>query len=207
MLAHMTRRLVQNSTFDGVIQTILDDVIALLGAEYGNVQLPIGDELAIAAQRGLSTDFLKVFRRVKKDDSSACGRAFRERVSVIIPDIEKDAAFAAFRQDANNAGFQAVQSTPLATVDGKLLGVVSTHFANPHEPTPIEMETMTQYGSVAAEYAFMLLAEHDASLAVQAEQMSTELYGRTLAEEALAQSIETANVPGNSVLPDSQTNP
>jgi len=207
MLAHMTRRLVQNSTFDGVIQTILDDVIALLGAEYGNVQLPIGDELAIAAQRGLSTDFLKVFRRVKKDDSSACGRAFRERVSVIIPDIEKDAAFAAFRQDANNAGFQAVQSTPLATVDGKLLGVVSTHFANPHEPTPIEMETMTQYGSVAAEYAFMLLAEHDAPLAVQAEQMSTELYGRTLAEDALAQSIETANVPGNSVLPDSQTNP
>jgi transcriptional regulator with GAF, ATPase, and Fis domain len=206
MLAHMTRRLVQNSTFDGVIQTILDDVIALLGAEYGNVQLPVGDELAIAAQRGLSTDFLKVFRRVKKDDSSACGRAFRERVSVIIPDIEKDAAFAAFRQEANNAGFQAVQSTPLATLDGKLLGVVSTHFANPHEPTPIEMETMMQYGSVAAEYAFMLLAEHDASLAVEAEQMSTELYG-TLAEEALAQSIETANLPANSLLPDSQTNP
>jgi GAF domain-containing protein len=207
MLAHMTRRLVQNSTFDGVIQTILDDVIALLGAEYGNVQLPVGDELAIAAQRGLSTDFLKVFRRVKKDDGSACGRAFRERVSVIIPDIEKDAAFAAFRQQANNAGFQAVQSTPLATHDGKFLGVVSTHFANPHEPTPIEIETMTEYGSVAAEYAFMLLAEHGASLAVEAEQMSTELYGRTLADEALAQSIETANVPGNALLPDSQTNP
>jgi GAF domain-containing protein len=144
---------------------------------------------------------------VKKDDGSACGRAFRERVSVIIPDIEKDAAFAAFRQEANNAGFQAVQSTPLATHDGKLLGLVSTHFANPHEPTLIEMETMTQYGNVAAEYAFMLLAEHGASLTMEAEQMSAELYGRTLAEEASAQSLDAANVPGSSALPDSQTNP
>jgi hypothetical protein len=40
----MTRRLVRNLTFEGAVQTILDDSIALLGAEYGNVQLPIGEE-------------------------------------------------------------------------------------------------------------------------------------------------------------------
>ncbi len=61
LLAQMTRRLVRNLTFEGAIQTILDDSIALLGAEYGNVQLPIGEELAIAAQRGLSAEFLKAF--------------------------------------------------------------------------------------------------------------------------------------------------
>jgi GAF domain-containing protein len=191
MLAHMARRLVRNVTFEDVIQTVLDDVIALLGAEYGNVQLAIGEELAIAAQRDLSTDFLKAFWRVNKDDDCACGRALRLGRSVIIPDIEKDAEFAMFRQDAKRAGFRAVQSTPLITQDRKLLGVVSTHFARVHRPTPIEMRTLRPYGVAAAEYAFMLLAEGYASLAVKAEQMSAELYNRTLADEALA--------PGNNV--------
>ena len=121
ILRHMTRRLVQNRAFEGTIQTILDDAIALLGAEYGNVQLPIGEDLAIAAQRGLSADFLKTFWRVRKDDGSACGRALRLGIPVIIPDIEKDADFALFRRDARHAGFRAVQSTPMFTSDGALL--------------------------------------------------------------------------------------
>src|SRR6266513_2379568 len=109
MLAQMTRRLVQNGTFDGAIQTVLDDVIALHGAEYGNLQLPIGEQLAIVAQRGLSADFLETFWRVGKDDGSACGRAWRLGGSVVIPDIERDAAFAVFRQGAKRAGFRALQ--------------------------------------------------------------------------------------------------
>ncbi len=190
ILRHMTRRLVQNRAFEGVIQTILDDVIALLGAEYGNVQLPIGEELAIVAQRGLSADFLKTFWRVKKDDGSACGRALRLGIPVIIPDIEKDADFAVFRRDARRAGFRAVQSTPMVTREGAWLGIVSTHFANVHQPTPIEMNTLQAYGVIAAEYAYMVLDESYASLATKAEQMSTKLYARTLAHEAPERSFE-----------------
>ncbi len=105
LLRHMTWRLVRTRGFEGVVQTILDNVTALLGAEYGNVQLPIGDELAIVAQRGLSANLLKTFWRVKKDDGSACGRALRSGLPVIIPNIEKDDAFAVFRRDAMDAGF------------------------------------------------------------------------------------------------------
>ncbi len=36
---------------------------------------------------------------------------------------------------------------------GNLLGIVSTHFANVHEPTPIEMNTLKAYAVIAAEYA------------------------------------------------------
>jgi GAF domain-containing protein len=183
MLRHMTRRLVRSRDFDGVVQTILDDVIALLGAEYGNVQLPIGDELAIVAQRGLSAEFLKAFWRVKKDDGSACGRALALRLPVIIPDIEKDDGFAAFRRDARHAGFRAVQSTPMFTRDGHLFGIVSTHFANVHVPTPIEMNTLKSYSCIAAEYAWMVLDESYETLAAKAQQMSTELYDRTLADD------------------------
>ncbi len=181
LLSHMTRRLVRNGAFEGVVQTILEDVTALLGAEYGNVQLPIGDELAIVAQRGLSANFLKAFWRVKKDDGSACGRALRDGAPIIIPDIEKDDHFAMFRRDARDAGFRAVQSTPMFTRDRIFFGIVSTHFAQVHEPTPMEMNTLRAYGGIAAEYAYMVLDETYQSLATKAEQMSAELYARTLA--------------------------
>ena len=184
ILSHMTRRLVRKSAFEGVVQTILDDVIALLGAEYGNVQLPIGDELAIVAQRGLSASFLRAFWRVKRDDGSACGRALRAGVPVIISNIEQDDDFAVFRRDARDAGFRAVQSTPMFTRDGVLFGIVSTHFANVHEPTPLEMSTLKAYGGIAAEYACMVLDESYQSLSIKAEQMSAELYARTLARES-----------------------
>jgi GAF domain-containing protein len=182
----MTARLVRNRTFEGAVHTILDDVIALLGAEYGNIQLPIGEELAIAAQRGLSADFLKTFWRVKKNDGSACGRALRLGIPVIIPDIEKDDDFAVFRREAKDAGFRAVQSTPMVTKDQALLGIVSTHFVNVHEPTPIEMNTLKVYGGIAAEFAYMMLDESYTSLATKAEQMSAEWYAHTLAREGAA---------------------
>jgi hypothetical protein len=103
MLAQMTQRLFRLTSFAEAIQTILDDVIALHGAEYGDMQLPIGDELVIVAQRGLSADFLKTFRRVKKGDGCACGRALRLRQAVIVPDVQNDPEFVNFVPDANKA--------------------------------------------------------------------------------------------------------
>jgi GAF domain-containing protein len=183
LASQMTQRLFLCRTFEEAVHTILDDAIALLGAEYGNVQLAIGDELVIAAQRGLSSDFLKIFRRVKTDHGSACGRALRLGETVIIPDVERDPEFAAFRPDAKKAGFRSVQSTPFITNDGNVLGMVSAHFAHAHEPTPLEMQTLKKYSVVAAEHLNKLLG--DVPLATKAEQMSAELYARTLGPQGL----------------------
>lgn len=178
MLVQMTQRLHRCSTFEETIQTILDDAIALQGAEYGNVQLPVGDKLVIAVQRGLPEAFLQTFRRVGKDDGCACGRALRHGAPVVITDVEQDEEYAAFRGDARTAGYRAVQTTPLVTRDDRLLGLVSTHFAEVHQPTPIEMETLQTYGTVAAEHGFALLG--DDTLARKAERMNERLYARML---------------------------
>jgi GAF domain-containing protein len=174
MLAQMIRRLKAEDTFEGAAEIALDDVIALHGAEYGNLQLPIGEELAIVAHRGHPVAFLKAFRRVRRDYGCACGRALRLGTPVVIHDVELDPDYAPYRDLAKTAGYRAVQTTPLRTEDGRLLGLISTHFANPHEPTPIEMETLREYSVVAAEYLFTFLG--DVSLATKAEQMSEKLF-------------------------------
>jgi GAF domain-containing protein len=97
MLVQMSERLHRCHSFEETIQTILDDAIALHGAEYGNVQLPVGDDVVIVAQRGLSAPFLRTFRRVGSDDGSACGRALRHGTSVIIRDVEEDPEYTGFR--------------------------------------------------------------------------------------------------------------
>ena len=180
MLAGLRKRLHAARTFEATIDTILDDTISLHGAEYGNVQLPIGDDLVIVAQRGLAAPFLNAFRRVNKDDGCACGRALRLRRTVVVSDVEEDADFAEFLKDARAAGFRAVQSTPLFTSDGLLLGIVSTHFANVHEPTPIELKTLPSYCVVAAEHAYQLLG--NAVLDDKAKQMHTAMYASILSE-------------------------
>ena len=152
MLDQMTRRLFSRSKIEDVISTVLDDVIALHGAEFGNVQMPMGDCLVIVDHRGFLPPFLEIFRKVSRGDGSACGRAIRSGVSVIISDIIVDEEYTPFRDVALKAGYRAVQTTPLITGKGQLMGVVSTHFANVHVPTPIEMDILNAYSGIAADH-------------------------------------------------------
>jgi hypothetical protein len=86
----MIERVSAAARFEDAIQIILDDVIALHGSEYGNLQLASGDELLIAAQRGFFAPFLIAFRRVRKEDGSACGRAIRRGEQIVINDVGLD---------------------------------------------------------------------------------------------------------------------
>ena len=54
------------------------------------------------------------------------------------------------------------------------MGVVSSHFANPYQPSNVEVEMLKAYSLPAADHVYRLLG--DASLAVKAEQMSQQLY-------------------------------
>lgn len=178
VLATLHNRLRAAQTFEEATTTILDDVIAFHGAEFGNLQLPIGDELVIVAQRRFSAQFLNRFKRVRKEDNCACGRALRLCRTVVISDVVKDPDFAAYLHDAKAAGFRAVQTTPLVTSSGFLIGMVSNHFANVHEPTSFEFEILQQYSILAAEHAYRLLGKTD--LREKAEEMSELLYASIL---------------------------
>jgi putative methionine-R-sulfoxide reductase with GAF domain len=169
----LAERLYAQQTFEGAITTLLHDVVALHGAEFGDVQLPFDDELVIVAQVGLGAGFLKAFKRVGCDDGTACGRALRERKTIVIADVETDPEYEQFRPDARAAGYRAVQTTPLFTSTGELIGMVSTLFAHVHQPTDIEMETLQRYSVCAADYLKKLLTGTD--LDMKAAEMHSAL--------------------------------
>ena len=127
------------------IQSVLDFALSrsleLTGTELGNVQLMDWSTgyLAIAAQHGFNENFLSLFRFVKAEDGSACGRAISERKPIIIEDVLSDREFAPYRTIALDAGFRAVQSTPLISSGGAFVGVLSTHFPAKHRPADHEI--------------------------------------------------------------------
>jgi GAF domain-containing protein len=123
---------------------------------------------------GFQKAFLRVFPQVTQDDGCSCGRALRSQHTVIVPDIETDESFAPYRDAMQAAGVRACMTTPLLTSQKFFLGNVSTHFANVHRPTTIEVDTIKSYSVAAADHLLRLL--DDESLKAKAISMSKHLY-------------------------------
>jgi len=120
------------------LKTALGHVLAaavdLHGAQFGSVRLLDGEsgQLDIVVQQGFERPFLERFHAITADDDAACAEALRTRASVQIPDVVAGAPYASDREAAARAGSRAVQSTPLITRNGDLVGVLSVHFREPH---------------------------------------------------------------------------
>ena len=130
-------RLFNCADLQSIVDCVLDSGLELTDANLGNVKLVDQRQgyLTIAAQRGFHHEFLDFFQQANADDSlSICGRALRER-RAIVSDVMSDEEFAPWRSVAERAGFRSLQSTPIISDSGVLLGIVSTHFPIPHQPT------------------------------------------------------------------------
>ena|SRR5215831_11628213 len=135
-----------------ILDWLLHKGVDLSQTSFGNVQLMswTAGYLEIKAQRGFDDAFLRFFERVRIEDGSACARALQNREAIVIEDIMADEAFSPCREAVSNAGVRAVQSTPIISSSGALLGVMSTHFVAPHRPTKIELRELQHTAQIAA---------------------------------------------------------
>ena len=135
-----------------LLEEVLTATIALQNAHFGCIQLynPVTRSLEIVAQQGFKPEFLEYFRDCH-DETTICGRAIVQGKRVIIEDILSDEGFAPHRAVALDAGYRAVQSTPLFSRGGEPLGVFSTYFQQPHRPLERELRFTDLYARLAAE--------------------------------------------------------
>jgi GAF domain-containing protein len=158
-VAQSLKRVLADSMAVGqLVDGVLEFALEVLHAERGNVQLadPVTGELTIAAHCGFGSEFLDYFA-VVADDGSACGRAAHQRAQVVIADVTADPGFAPHRDIAAASGFRAVQSTPLSSEDGRLVGMVSTHYPRPVVLPGRELAIMRRLGPLIGEQLGTLL--------------------------------------------------
>ncbi len=115
------------------LHEILETAIALSGADFGNIQLLGRDGvLKIIAERGFSDKWLQYWETVSTLQGS-CGKALGDAERIIVPDVRKSLIFT--KDDSLdiqlNENVHAVQSTPIFSRNGQILGIFSTHYKKP----------------------------------------------------------------------------
>lgn len=163
-LQELSNRLVHGDNPQGLLPSVVDAAIAITSADMGNIQLLDRDsgELKIVASRGFETPFLEFFNAVGQGQVS-CGTAMQNRERVVIEDITVSPIFAGTPalDVALAAGVRAVQSTPLVSRSGRLVGMLSTHYRKLHVPAEKDLQVIDLLARQAADWIERIEAEEE----------------------------------------------
>lgn len=156
--ALLTSPLLISPMLQDKLEYILEQAIAMHRTNMGNIHLfdQQTSLLLISTQRGFNSDYLDYFRTVSINDHSVYARAIRAGESVMIENVEADPLYRPYRVIAAAAGYRAVQSTPLMSSGGKLVGALSTHFRQPRQFLPWEMNLINMHARHAADLIELL---------------------------------------------------
>src|SRR5579864_708624 len=132
----------RTTVFASSYEKIVDDAVTVMRSDYASVQMLFpqrgtGGELRLLAFRGFNPDAAKFWEWVRADSKSTCGIALRDSRRVVAPDI----AVCDFMADSEDqqvylqTGIRACQTTPLIARAGNVVGMISTHWRTPHQPS------------------------------------------------------------------------
>ena len=107
--------------------------------------------------------FLKFFESAETR-ASVCGAATKCGERVVVPDVEESPLFAGTESLAvlRGAGVRAVQSTPMMSRGGKLLGILTTQWDRPYSPDEHDLWRMDLLARQAADLVEQLGMVFDA---------------------------------------------
>ena len=137
-LQKISTSLIQEGNIDALYEAVLDAAIGLMSADMGSMQvfLPGRKELRLLASRGFHPNSAAYWEYVRVDSASSCGLAMSSGARSVVPDIEACDVMAGTTdlEASRRSGIRAVQSTPLISRSGELIGMISTHWREPHQP-------------------------------------------------------------------------
>lgn len=167
---------------------IVDAAVSITGSQFGTMQLlcPQGHgsghegELQLLSSRGLPPEAIGFWQWVSPTAYSSCTMALKLGQRAIIPDFElwPDIAgtedLLAFRR----TGIRSAQTTPLLSREGHLLGMISTHWSAPHQPSERDLRLL----DILARQAADLLERTTAEEALRAREQELARTCATLRE-------------------------
>jgi PAS domain S-box-containing protein len=154
-LQQISRQLLKEGDGDGLYVQLLEAAIQVMGADMGSIQMfeRERNELRLLAYQGFDPASAAFWEWVRVDSHSTCGMALKTGERVVVQDVEASDSLAGTRDldYYRLSGIRAVQSTPLLSRDGHLLGMVSTHWRVPHQPGEREVRLLDVVARQAAD--------------------------------------------------------
>src|SRR4029078_6604239 len=169
-LQGLSAQLLPDADISALYEKIMDAAVSIMRSDFASIQMYYpergsGGELRLLAFYGFEPQAAKFWEWVRADSQCTCGVALRTGQRIIASDVETanflavTAELATYRQ----TGIRAVQITLGVARDGRLLGMISTHWRNPHHPA----DRGLRFLDVVARQAADLIQRNHAEIADQ----------------------------------------
>jgi len=192
LLQDISTELIHEELIDGLYGKIVEAATAIMRSDFATIQRfypgrGAKGELRILAHRGFDPHMVaREFEWVPADAPTTCAAALRTNQRVIVSDFEQchfmagKAALAAHLQ----IGIRAAQSTPLMSRAGRLVGMITTHWSKPHEPSERDLRLFDVLARQASDLIERsqneaTLRESEEQLRISAEQLERLVDERT----------------------------
>jgi PAS domain S-box-containing protein len=155
LLQAISTQLIHEQNADALYERLLKAAAGILRADFASVQIldPERGELRLLAHQGFTPEGAKAWEWVCADSETSCAAAMRTGRRVVVTDVANcdllagTAGLAKYLQ----AGIRAMQSTPLVARDGRLVGMISTHWRRPHQPSERDLRLLDILARQAAD--------------------------------------------------------
>ena len=151
----LSHRLAQTVDMRSLLEQVLDAAIAVTRAERGNVHLIDlqSGALKVVAQRGFQEPFVDLFAELHRGEA-AFGKAAQRGDRILFEDVLSSELFAGspVQQVLLDAGVRSVQSIPLPSRSGQLMGIISTYSNQPRPPELRQVQVLDLLARQAADF-------------------------------------------------------
>ena len=167
-LQALSVQIAHEADLTGCYEKLVDAARVIMHSDFVSMQEyhahrgPRG-ELRLLAFRGFSAAAAKFWEWVNANSVCTCGVAYRTLRRVIVPDVEQ-CDFLRGTEDLDTyreTRIRAVQSTPLLSRSGQLVGMISTHWGNAHWPSERELRLLDILARLAADLIERKFYEED----------------------------------------------
>ena len=178
LLQTLSAELVRQDDEQALYDKIVDAASVIMRSQFASFQRlerseDGGEELLLLAFRGFTPEAAAGWRRLGAETKTTCGRAMKTRRRVVSADVATDPEMAgtATLTAYLNTGIGSVQSTPLFSRTGRLVGMISTHWSDRHQPSDRDF---LNFDILVRQAADLMERKH-------AEDRERELLGKTIA--------------------------
>ncbi len=138
-LHSISTQLIFENNLDAFYQQLLNAAKEIMNADCASIQLLNfqQNKLELLSSLGFHPESAIHWKNVDLKDTSTCAKSLHDGTRVIVTDVEQ-CAFMKGTKDLEYyrlSQIRAVQSTPLITRNGIMLGMISTHWKKVHQPS------------------------------------------------------------------------
>jgi len=155
LLHSVSAMLVDEQSVGELFQRLVEAATLIMRSDFGSIQRFDQErgELELIANANLNDEAMAFWQWVHPGRATTCGGALALAERVIVPDFET-CDFIAGSEDLiafRAAGVGSAQSTPLLTRNGRLVGMITTHWMGRHEPSERKLRLLDIVARQAAD--------------------------------------------------------